>query len=497
MTAFSANEDSSENVPPEQTPRKQTSTAQNDSFVDSVAEVLRVAVPLMISAGTFSIVLFVDRTLLLWHDGASMSASMAAGNLFWVLICLPVGIVSMTGAIISQHIGNGEPEKVGRLLWQSVWLSLMFAPLFLVVAIFAKHFFIATGQPSELIELESTYLRVLMLGAMGIVLETALSGFFSAIQRTRIVMWVSIATGLLNLALDWILIFGFGPIPSLGIMGAAIATVISFWFKVAWFGWLILQPKYQTAYQFRGGHLVHWPVLRNLLFFGLPTGLMYVSESGGFAAIVLRIGRLGDLPLRATTMAINFNMIAFIPLVGVSIAASVLTGKHLLESGPARAARSAMAALLVALSYAVTWIAIFTLLPETLMSFYALKEGDALTTQAIATAEGLLVFVSLYLFFDTTQLTFAGALRGAGDTWFVLYAGVFAIVTAMSIGLWFEPETAAQVTDGSQLVDAAQQADPLTALDWWWWIITLWIGLLAAAMTARFVQGRWRKMRMV
>jgi MATE family multidrug resistance protein len=455
----------------------------NDSIVTVVAEVLRVAVPLMISAGTFSVVLFADRTLLLWHDGASMSASMAAGNLFWVLICLPVGIVSMTGAIISQHIGNHEPEKVGRLLWQSIWLSLMFAPVFLLIGVFARQFFIATGQPEELINLEAIYLRFLMLAAMGIVLETALSGFFSAIERTRIVMWVSIASGLLNLALDGLLIFGWGPFPSLGIMGAAIATAISFWFKVVCFGWLILRPQYEQTYRLRGAYGPSWPVLGNLLFFGLPTGLMYVSESGGFAAIILRIGRLGDLPLRATTMAINFNMVAFVPLVGVSVAASVLTGKHLLESGPERAAKSAMASLAVALAYASVWIAAFLLIPETLMSFYSLQEADEITRQSITVAQGLLVFVAMYLFFDTTQLTLAGALRGAGDTWFVLFAGVFAITIAFSLGVWREPE-----------IDALNSSD---ALNWWWWITTLWIGLLAVAMTTRYALGRWRKMRMV
>ena len=82
-------------------------TEGNDnSLVHAFRDVLRVALPLMVSAGTFSLVLFADRTLLLWFDGASMSASMAGGNLFWVTACLPVGIVSMTGAIISQCIGT-------------------------------------------------------------------------------------------------------------------------------------------------------------------------------------------------------------------------------------------------------------------------------------------------------------------------------------------------------------------------------------------------------
>ena len=97
-----------------------------------LSEVLRIALPLVVSTGTFSVVLFMDRTLLLWHDGISMSAAMAGGNLFWVCLCLPIGIVSMTGAVISQHIGAGQEKLVGKLLWQGVWLSILVTPLYLL-----------------------------------------------------------------------------------------------------------------------------------------------------------------------------------------------------------------------------------------------------------------------------------------------------------------------------------------------------------------------------
>ena len=438
---------------------------------------MRVAIPLMISAGTFSIVLFADRTLLLWHDGPSMSAALAAGNIFWVTACLPVGIASMTGAIIGQHIGAGESDKVGRLLWQSVWMSLAFIPLFCVIGAYAQPFFNSVGQPPELQGLEATYLRLLMFAAVGIVLETALSGFFSGIEKTRVVMWVSVAAGLLNLLLDLLLIFGWGPIPSMGIAGAAIATGIAFWFKALCFAWLILRPKYESLYAIRKGFGFDWRVLRNLLFFGLPTGLMYVTEAGGFSAIVLRIGRLGDIPLRATTMAINFNTVAFIPLVGVSIAASVLTGKHLLESGPRRAARCVYAALIVGLAYASVWVLAYLLIPGPLVSFYSLQGDDVGSGQAIVLAKDLLVFVAMFLLLDMVQLIVAGALRGAGDTWYVLFAGITASVSSLTIGIAFEPAT--------------------DALHWWWWVIAIWIGLLALAMVARFWQGRWKQMRMV
>ena len=291
--------------------------AADETMMEAAREVLRVALPLMISSGTFSLVLFADRTLLLWHDGASMSASMAAGNLFWVLICLPVGIASMTGAIISQYVGADEEDQIGRFLWQSVWLSLMTAPVFAIYAAMAPWLFEISGQPERLIPLETIYLRLLMLGAVGAVLETSLSGLFSGTERTAVIMWVSVAAGLLNVVLDLVMIFGFGPVPPLGIAGAALASAASFWFKAGCYGVLLLRAPLRRAYQIWSSLSFDVRLITNLLFYGFPTGLMYLTESGGFTVILLRIGAIGDIHLRATTMAINLNMVAFLSLIHI------------------------------------------------------------------------------------------------------------------------------------------------------------------------------------
>lgn len=448
-----------------------------DSMVDAIREVLRVALPLMISTGTFSLVLFADRTLLLYYDGASMSASMAGGAFFWVLTCLPVGIISMTGAIVSQYVGAKEEHRIGRFLWQAVWLSLAFVPWFAAVGMFSETLFRLTGQPESLIELEATYLRILMVGAVGLVLESALSGFFSGTERTAVIMWVSVAAGILNVLLDLLLIFGWGPIPAWGIAGAATASVISFWFKAAVFAGLLWWFQSESLYRIRAGFSFDWRLFRNLLFFGFPAGLMYLIESGGFTVILLRIGALGDIPLRATTMAINFNMVAFIPLMGVSIAASVLVGKHLLQSGPRRAARSAYAALLIACGYSGFWLLAYLGIPDLLLSLYAPAEQEQGTAEAVSLARGLLKFVAVYVVLDGIQVIFAGALRGAGDTWFVMMSGLTASAVALAIGFGFEPAG--------------------DTLHWWWYMIAFWIWLLAGLLAARFFQGNWRKMRMV
>lgn len=446
-------------------------------WTEAMAEVLKVALPLMISTATFSLVLFVDRTLLLYYDGASMSASMAGGNLYWTAVCFPMGLVSMTGAIISQYVGANDRQPIGRFLWQSVWLTLTTVPFFILFAYYVPEILRIAEQPEHLVPMETVYVRWLLVGAVGTVLETALSGFFSGTERTGVIMWVSIAAGLLNVVLDLLLIFGWGPIPEMGIAGAAIASTVSFWFKAICFGALLLRPQLQQVYGLRSGCCLDLALLRKLVFFGIPTGLMYLNEAGGFSMIVLRIGRLGDVPLRATTMAINFNMVAFIPLVGVSIATSVLVGRHLVESGPRRAIQSVIAALAIGWLYSLIWGIGYIAMPDTMLSLYRLETSTPESLQAIELASGLLKFVALYVLLDATQLILAGALRGAGDTWFVLIAGFLVSAGTLTLGIVAENEA--------------------SGLNWWWWMITLWVWLLAASMTGRFIQGRWHQMRMV
>ncbi|MCM2370072.1 MATE family efflux transporter [Aporhodopirellula aestuarii] len=479
------------------------------------AEVFRVAVPLMISTGMFSLVLFVDRTLLFQHEPAEMGAAMAAGNLFWVSICVFVGIASMTGAIASQYVGAGRPSRIGRMLWQSVWFSLATMPLFLVLGYNAETLFKWTQQAPALIPLESIYFQILMWGGAGEVLQTALSGFFSGTHRTRTIAIVSVISGVINLLLDYILIFGIDPawwggegprLWEMGIAGAGIASVLSFWFKPVCFAAILLRPQFRETYGIVRGLCFDQRMMWRLIYFGFPAGLMYVTEAGAFSVIVLMIGRLGDVPLQATTMAINFNMIAFIPLVGMSIAASVLVGQHLVRSGPEPAIRCVRAALTVAWAYSAAWALAYWFCAGTLISLYAMNQSDSTipadAALALQTAETLLGFVAIYVLLDATQLILAGALRGAGDTWFVLLAGLTVSLATLAFGVFFEPDWepalwGTSLPEGVEGVATTMSESVAVTLRWWWIVLTCWVISLAGAMSARYLQGSWKRMRMV
>lgn len=441
----------------------------------------------MVSTGCLSIVLFADRTLLLRYDASTMSAAMTGGNLFWSMLCLPLGIASMTGAFVSQYVGVGRPERIGRLLWQAIFLALMTIPVWIMVAWNVEPFLRWTGQPESLLELESLYLRTLAWGAPAAIIEAALSGFFSGTHRTTVVMWTNISSATLNLLLNVPFIFGWGIIPEMGIFGAGLATVISFWFKAAVYAILLSKRNIRMPFGFVDGMTWDASLFRRLLFYGLPAGFQSLIEAGAFTAIVLQIGQLGDAPLQATTMAINFNMIAFVPLIGISIASSVLVGQHLTQSGAAIAKRAVFTSVSIGLAYSAAWGLLYLLTPDLLISLYeTTSQTEAIdgsvtqpvnTAAAIEMAKTLLRFVAAYVLFDSIQLVLAGALRGAGDTWFVLSATATASLCALAFGWLFEP-------------------DPGSAY-YWWAVMTIWIWLLAGLMTLRFARGRWQEKRLV
>lgn len=138
---------------------------------------------------------------------------------------------------------------------------------------------------------------------------------------------------------------------------------------------------------------------------------------------------------------------------------------------------------------------LYYFLAEWLVNLYSIGgELDSIeaSQQAGAIAVGLLGYVSLYIIADATQLTMAGILRGAGDTWFVWLAGITASLAALAIGFWFEP-----VFDAGGVNSGSGHSDFGGVLNWWWRIILIWIWLLATTMTIRYASGAWRQKRMV
>jgi multidrug resistance protein, MATE family len=442
---------------------------------------IQLALPLMISAGFMSLTLFTDRTLLYWHKSSEMAASaaMGAGALYWTINCLPMGLLGYLSTFVSQYRGAGQPQRVG-VAYQHAWaLAWMIAPIFLLIAIASPWIFSVAGHEPDLARAESQYLSILLIGGVAILFYNVQSGLLTGQGRTSVVLAVDAFSTLVNLALDIVLIFGWGPFPELGVVGAAVATAISFWIKLPIMLWIISRDQ-RLKDEFNIGVRRPWErdMFRRLVVYGAPSGLQMLAESGCFSVIMLQVGALGKLPMAATTLALGINVLAFVPMIGLGIGLGVLVGQHLTSGHVHLAKRTVWWGLALSILYTSGFAIALGGFPETMASFY----GWGSSPERFAIMQPLLVpllqIIAIYCVLDGLQIVFVGAIKGAGDTWFVLFA------TFLTSG-------------GSVAVGMIIQAIIGPSLMLWWYVIAGWVAAMALAFWLRYLQGAWIHKRVI
>lgn len=452
--------------------------------------------PMMLATGLFSITLFVDRSLLYGYSDSAASAALGAGTILWSINCLPIGICGYTSTFVAQYLGAKRPERALQVVWQGVLLSLIFGPMLLLIGLFAQPFFTWIGHAPHLAEQEAQYLVWLIPGTWATIVASALVGLFAGSGRTMILLYADFVVTVVNGFLDYVLIFGMYGFPSLGVRGAAIASSIALLLKLIilamvasrdfrWRSNLIREPSEaksiltaNSSSQVRDLLKWDWPLMKRLVHYGWPAGVSVVAEAWSFTIIMMLVGRLGDQAAAATTLALNVNLIAFIPLVGLGTAVGVLVGKYLVQDQISKAKRMVRSGLIVGIAYSLVFVILYGGFPDWVMTIYALDSEPERFEAIRPVLRPLLLFIASYCVFDAFQTVFVGALKGAGDTRFVLgghvFAGSLAVVSGVTLnqfgweGLYF-----------------------------WWSIITAWVVLLAVIFTLRYLQGGWQTKRVI
>jgi MATE family multidrug resistance protein len=311
-----------------------------------------------------------------------------------------------------------------------------------------------------------------------VVLAAALSAFFTGRGQTRTVMTVDLLAVAIELVLDYAWIFGHLGLPAAGIEGAAWSTVVAQWFKALVLFWLYLRPVNAERYGVWSGCRFDAALFRRLLRFGSPSGLNLLLEVGAFTALIFLIGGLGSLELTATNLAFGVNTLAFLPMIGFGIATSTIVGQRLGENRPDLAERATWTAFWLGTAYMAAFGLAYVLVPDLLLAANAAQVDPAEFAPVRDMTVLLLRFVAVYCLFDTMNIVFVSALKGAGDMRFILITTLIMSATPVAatwVGMsWF----------GWGLIGA-------------WFIITAWVCLLGCTYLARFVQGKWRTMRVI
>ena len=451
----------------------------NWSAAGGYKEILVLAFPLILSTGAASVQFFVDRMFLAWYSTEAVAASMPAGIFNFACLSIFIGTASYTSTFIAQYFGAGRYERIGAVMWQGNYIALAGGLLHLLLIPLAIPFFKAVGHAPIVAAYETSYFQVLCLGAVPVIASASLSGFFAGKGNPWPVMWVSIGQTAIHLFLDFLLIFGRWGLPELGIRGAGIANVISNF--GAFFCYLLLVGR--KKYNRKFGTLRYWrfePALfLRLNRFGLPSGIQMFIDVIGFTFFILLVGRTGTIPLAATNIAFNINTLAFMPMIGIGIAVSVLVGQNLGRNNPALAEKSVYSSFHLTICYMSAIAVLYVAIPGFFITPFTARLHPADFAQVRHIGIILLRFVAFYSVFDTMNIVFLAALRGAGDTRYIMFA-----LSILSVFVLVLPSYIALVMLHGSIYTA-------------WTIVTVYVCALGFMFLFRFLQGKWKHMRVI
>lgn len=355
-----------------------------------------------------------DALMLGWYDVGVLAAQVLAGMLFFVLFLMGSGFAWAVMPMVAEAQAAGELRQVRRVTRMAMWISILFAALSMPLFWFADPILRAMGQSDDTSQLAQDYLRIAGWGIFPALLVMVLKSYLAALERTKVVLFITLVAVVVNALVNYMLIFGNWGAPELGIRGAAIASlcvqILSFVFTAIYV--VIVTPEHTIFTRF---WRPDWPAMGQVYRLGWPIGLTSLAEVGLFAASSLMMGWLGTVPLAAHGIALQISSITFMIHLGLSNVATVRAGRAVGEGDTERLRHGAHVVIAMSMLFAALTVLVFLLLPKTMMgAFLSADDPDRVAVIAIGT--GLLAAAALFQVADAAQVMALGLLRGVKDT---------------------------------------------------------------------------------
>lgn len=430
------------------------------------------AFPAILTMVSQTIMWTVD-TAMVGHVGKTELAAVGLGGLMVItLYSFFMGLSYSLNTFVAQSFGAKRYADCGRYLTTGLYLGVISGAVLLSVRFFNPWIIDLLGPASDVRGPCVDYTGIRMLSAPFFILHYYLSNFFRGIGNTRTPMKVIVVANIINIVLDYILIFGKGPVPALGVSGAAWATFVANLVAAAALAFIAMSGAYRARYETAR----HWRFEREklvgLLKIGVPIGVHYFLDIGSFLVFSAYVGRMGTDQLTANQIIIQILALSFMPCNGFAVAATTLMGQYIGAGAPAFAKKSAYSTVRLGLLFTGVIALVYITIPGALIRVF----NDDPTVAWYG--KRIIPLAALFQLFDGLQIVAAGALRGAGDTkypmvlalgggWFVFLPLAFLFGTVLDRGV----------------VGA-------------WLGATIYVVLLGIAMFARLKLDRWRQFKL-
>ncbi|GEA59362.1 MATE family efflux transporter [Vibrio comitans] len=379
-------------------------------FTRESGALMHLSIPIILTQIATQAMGFVDTTMAGQVSPADLAA-IALGTSLWVPVLLLLrGVIMALTPVVAYHRGARNFPKISVEFFQMVWLASLASVLLITYLTNAKPILEWIGVASEIIPIASDYAFALAFGVPGIALFYTLNGLCEGMNNTKVPMIVSVIGLLINIPVNYVLIYGKFGFPELGAVGCGYATSLVYWLMSGLlYSYIKGHHHYKNIIRFtdakpRSKEMIH------LLKLGLPIGMNIAVCGSIFAVIALLIGRIGAENVAAAQIALNISSLTYVIPMSISFGITIRVGHALGEKEESSAIERSTIGIVVAGLVSLLSVATLLLFPEFLIRLYT---SDPTIT---ATAATLLTLTAIYQFSDALQTSANGALRGYKDT---------------------------------------------------------------------------------
>ena len=440
----------------------------------SYREILKLVWPLALGMINNAVMQFVDRAYLANDSMRALEAVMPAGMLMWMFAGFFQSVVGYSSVFVGRYHGAGDGGMCRATYRVALALAAVFGVLSLPLIPAGGAILRATASSPELLRDEVSYYNVLMYGAFTVYGQMAAASYFTGRGKTRIVFWANLVGNVLNIALDPFLIFGWCGLPRLGIAGAAYATVFAMFVQMVILVGAAAREKTGDRSNVR---LFDCSIASKVLRFGVPSGLYTILNMLSFTIFVFVTGGVGDLELAVSNACFTVNYLLIAPMEGFSLGASTLVSQALGRGDPDAAVGEARRTMVLGVGFVAVCSAAVLALAHPILEIFASRAGasaDVFHTLGFT----LFALMAAWQVFDAADVILSGALKGGGDTKFVMW---WMLLVAFVIWL--------------PIVFVVRRFhNTMPAL---WATMIVYVVVIFVGSLVRWRRGRWKEIRVV
>lgn len=339
-----------------------------------------------------------------------LAASSLGNSIFFVIMMFGIGISMGITPLISTADGKDKPKRISRLFSHGLWINLATSLVLTGVVLGLSQGLFYLNQPEEVVVLAIPYLLIITASLIPLMIFQTFKQMAEGLSQTRQAMYITIFANLVNVLLNYLLIWGVWGFPELGLNGAGWATLISRVLMALMMGGYILSSNRYKKYQFKMTlPAASFPMISRILKIGIPTGFQFIFEVSAFSTAAIMMGWIGVNALAGHQIALNLASISYMMATGLATAGMIRVSNQI-GKGNLKAMREAgmvVFGMVVAFMFAcgVLFFSFRFFLPTLYID----------NPEVIALSASLLIIAGLFQLSDGVQVVALGVLRGMED----------------------------------------------------------------------------------